>query len=92
MNPLQCPATTLRTGGGAVERAGLENQYAFRCIVGSNPTLSAFKDAFAHARAFFDGIAFLAVTSGKRGKLGKTVPEKVFETQDVPLCLLLTRS
>ena len=31
----------LRTGGGAVERAGLENQYGLRVIVGSNPTLSA---------------------------------------------------
>jgi len=29
-----------RTGGGAVERAGLENRYALRGIVGSNPTLS----------------------------------------------------
>ena len=29
------------TGGGAVERAGLENQYGLRVIVGSNPTLSA---------------------------------------------------
>jgi hypothetical protein len=28
------------TGGGAVERAGLENQYGLRVIVGSNPTLS----------------------------------------------------
>ncbi len=30
-----------RTGGGAAERAGLENRYALRGIVGSNPTLSA---------------------------------------------------
>ena len=28
------------TGGGAVERAGLENRYSLRAIVGSNPTLS----------------------------------------------------
>jgi hypothetical protein len=32
----------IRTGGGAAERAGLENRYTFRGIVGSNPTLSAF--------------------------------------------------
>ena len=28
------------TGGGAVERAGLENRYSLRAIVGSNPALS----------------------------------------------------
>ena len=27
-----------RWGGGAVERAGLENRYGLRVIVGSNPT------------------------------------------------------
>ncbi len=32
---------SLRTGGGAVERAGLENQFTLRGDVGSNPTLSA---------------------------------------------------
>ena len=31
----------VRTGGGAVERAGLENQFTLRGDVGSNPTLSA---------------------------------------------------
>ena len=31
----------VRTGGGAVERASLENWYTLRGIVGSNPTLSA---------------------------------------------------
>ncbi len=31
-----------RTGGGAAERAGLENRFALRGNVGSNPTLSAF--------------------------------------------------
>ena len=30
-----------RRGGGAAERAGLENRYGLRAIVGSNPTLSA---------------------------------------------------
>ena len=34
------PPPSLRTGGGAAERAGLENRYSFRAIVGSNPTLS----------------------------------------------------
>ncbi len=34
-------AVLVRTGGGAVERASLENWYTFRGIVGSNPTLSA---------------------------------------------------
>ena len=34
-------AALLRTGGGAVERASLENWYTLRGIVGSNPTLSA---------------------------------------------------
>ena len=33
--------TTTWWGGGAVERAGLENRYGLRVIVGSNPTLSA---------------------------------------------------
>ncbi len=37
-------AVLTRTGGGAVERAGLENRYALRGIVGSNPTLSALFD------------------------------------------------
>ena len=38
---VSCYTGLLRwTGGGAAERAGLENQYTFRCIVGSNPTLS----------------------------------------------------
>ena len=34
-------AFPVRTGGGAVERAGLENQFTLRGDVGSNPTLSA---------------------------------------------------
>ncbi len=34
-------AFPVRTGGGAVERASLENWYTLRGIVGSNPTLSA---------------------------------------------------
>ncbi len=38
--PLQCRPGLERTGGGAVERAGLENRYSLRAIVGSNPTLS----------------------------------------------------
>ena len=34
------PPSSIRTGGGAAERAGLENRYSLRAIVGSNPTLS----------------------------------------------------
>ena len=33
---------TTWTGGGAAERAGLENRFGLRVNVGSNPTLSAF--------------------------------------------------
>ena len=34
-----------RRGAGAVERAGLENRYTRKRIVGSNPTLSAKESA-----------------------------------------------
>ena len=33
--------TTLRRGGGVVERVGLENRSSRKATVGSNPTLSA---------------------------------------------------
>ena len=35
-------ATNPRWGGGAVERAGLENRYTLRGIAGSNPAPTAF--------------------------------------------------
>ena len=38
-------AITRWRGGGAVERAGLENRYGLRPIVGSNPTLSVYPRA-----------------------------------------------
>ena len=57
-----------RTGGGAVERAGLENRYGLRVIVGSNPTLSALKLSIP-AMSIAAGI-FWAATVTVTGLLG----------------------